>query len=495
MTQLHFKKEISEKAGNLWVDEWILEDHQIKAVTAGYHVTMRLKDGKITGMHCTCPKAAKQRCEHMAAVVNYYEMDDFYRQLLKEHEENRRDYQFTHAFHNAPEMIAYIDHLKTRSQNYPPPARSFYIFSYILDQDLPHLMARSALQESYQVVLKLIITLRSFQNHTAALRKICHQRAQEIISQADSKTKNSCRQSLEKAMDQGINLDDLRQLSAVYDDPVSRERIARRAGQVIKRLLERDRHQQKGNRTILSWTRFACSLVAEDSNRLLDFMDANSHAYSHYVYIHDYGDRPEASVYLKEALEKDQDYEAFITYYHQISPDFYKRQGMMKEYREELLEQCLRDNAGDYSALKDACNAQEWPYYRRQLIQRLTKSQELELYVQEGMYEQLKDYVLTSGSFLTLEKYRDLLVQYYPEEVLRRYKTDVWKQVEAASTKDDYLSLMEILKGMLAIEGGQAYVQEIIQGWRIAYRRNQELLRILKEFTEANMPKRNRRKK
>lgn len=94
----------------------------------------------------------------------------------------------------------------------------------------------------------------------------------------------------------------------------------------------------------------------------------------------------------------------------------------------------------------------------------------------EQLYEQLLDVLLRSDDKYLLHQYTDLLSEKYPEQLLQIYREIVEKQAESTGSRQHYRQIVEDLRIMKSINGGDEVVDEIIKKWKVQYKNRSAML-------------------
>ena len=94
----------------------------------------------------------------------------------------------------------------------------------------------------------------------------------------------------------------------------------------------------------------------------------------------------------------------------------------------------------------------------------------------EQLYEQLLDVLLRSNDKYLLHQYTDLLSEKYPEPLLQIYREIVEKQAESTGSRQHYRQIVEDLRIMKSINGGDEVVDEIIKKWKVQYKNRSAML-------------------
>lgn len=154
--------------------------------------------------------------------------------------------------------------------------------------------------------------------------------------------------------------------------------------------------------------------------------------------------------------------------------ELYQKSGRVEDYKKQLWNLVSKDNAGnieDFRELKSLYNSGEWEQVREELFRSLPAQAHVErLYLEEGLYGRLLDYVLKSNGFYALREYEAVLAPLYPKEVLQKYAKELQKTVRIAADRARYKEWVSILRRMKKIKGGEEAVEEIANSWRAQYR-------------------------
>ncbi len=73
-------------------------------------------------------------------------------------------------------------------------------------------------------------------------------------------------------------------------------------------------------------------------------------------------------------------------------------------------------------------------------------------------------------------QYTDILSEKYPEQLLQIYRENVEKQAESTGSRKHYYQIVEELKIMKFITGGDKVVDEIIKRWKIQYKNRSAMM-------------------
>lgn len=177
---------------------------------------------------------------------------------------------------------------------------------------------------------------------------------------------------------------------------------------------------------------------------------------------------------LLESQKLDSEYRGLICDYSTKLKDIYKMSGKQELYLEQLWQLILRENAGDlniYRELKKQYSEEEWKKRREKIFNALPPCAHVEkLYKEDKLYDKLLCYVQKSSGLFALQEYENVLKKDYPEQILKKYRTEVEQMAEHTSDRSHYKQVVFVLRSMQKITGGKALVNEIVLHWRKAYR-------------------------
>lgn len=164
----------------------------------------------------------------------------------------------------------------------------------------------------------------------------------------------------------------------------------------------------------------------------------------------------------------------------ELKKDIYMEQGNIKAYKEELKNLILffnDTNIEDYIELKSCYLDKEWIEERDSIIEQLAPGRFLcEILETEQLYEKLIDVLLRSDDKYLLHQYTDILNEKYPKQLLQVYRENVEKQAESKGSRKHYYQIVEELRIMKSISGGDKVVDEIIKKWKVQYKNRSAMM-------------------
>lgn len=177
---------------------------------------------------------------------------------------------------------------------------------------------------------------------------------------------------------------------------------------------------------------------------------------------------------LKESLQMDSKMPGLVREFSHSLKEVYRISGREEEYRQQLWNLVLRDDAGNlegFKELKKHYSPQEWETVREDIFARLPSHAHTErLYKEEKLYDRLLDHVLQARGLQELWRYEDILEKEYPEQILQKYADEVNQMARRTANRSRYQEWVGILRRMKKIEGGKKKVDEIVEFWKREYR-------------------------
>ena len=75
-----------------------------------------------------------------------------------------------------------------------------------------------------------------------------------------------------------------------------------------------------------------------------------------------------------------------------------------------------------------------------------------------------------------LHQFTDILSKKYPEQLLQVYRESVEKKAKSTGSRKHYYQIVEELRIMKSISGGDKVVDEIIKKWKIQYKNRSAMM-------------------
>lgn len=164
----------------------------------------------------------------------------------------------------------------------------------------------------------------------------------------------------------------------------------------------------------------------------------------------------------------------------EMKKDIYQKQGNKEGYRETMKVIVLDFyDAGieEYIELKNLYTSEEWVKERDSIIKQINSDWLLcDIYAHENLHKQLLDSIIKSNDKSLLKQYTRLLKDEYPEQLLHMYRVAVEKEAEHARNRSYYRQLVQDLRVMKSITGGDKVVDEIIKKWKNQYKNRSAMM-------------------
>lgn len=529
--ETYFQKRILDRGYDYYFDERVedlrINSNRIKAVVSGtdfYHVEIKLNGNQIIGMSCDCPYAQDgHNCKHMAAVLYEWQLrvthpeidssqlvedaseEDIRSFLVKLLEDNLNLVEsFKHYTQNEISLDTMIDDLEGVCDSYSDGYNYIdYEFSCdfcdnykdavdkwldLLKKKDQYSLAFEFLLKAYEVFYKLDIEDNG--GETGALSVIIISQWANVIKCMDDLERLEAFVELGQYLNSMRDYYDSQKIIEIFFDCLNGKEFLKLKLDFVKEQLDYiESHDDIFNRE------YAIEGFAKKYLELLKKNKASKKEISaiHEKYwryppirmdcIHACIDNKEfdkALGYIDKFIEFDYENQSLMKFDMMMKKDIYKKQGNTKAYREELKNLILffnDTNIEDYIELRSLFSDKEWIKERDSIIEQLTPGRFLcEILETEQLYEQLLDVLLRSGDKYLLHQYTDMLSEKYPEQLLRVYQENVEKQAESKGSRKHYYQIVEELRIMKFITGGDKVVDEIIKKWKVQYKNRSAMM-------------------
>ena len=527
----YFQKRILDRGYDYYFDDRVedlrITPNRIKAVVHGtdfYHVEIKLKGNQIIGMSCDCPYAQDDHnCKHMAAVLYEWQLSATHpvinnSKLVKEASEEDVQSFLIQVLNDNPDLVetfkqyaqnefsldTMIDDLEGVCDSYSDGYHYIdYEFSTdfcdnyedavfkwldLLKEKKQYSLAFRFLLKAYDIFDKLDI--EDNEGETVELSfSIINACSSTIMCMEESEridAFNSLKQFLNSMRDYydsqktleiffeclngkeflKLKLDLVKeQLDYIdsHNDILDREYVLDGFSKMYLELLKKNNASKKEINAIYK-KYWKCGSIRMDCV----YTCINNEEYD------------KALDYIDKCIDLDYENQALMKRNIELKKDIYKKQGNTKAYREELKNLILFFNdtdIEDYIELRSCYLDKEWIEERDSIIQQLTPGRFLcEVLETEQLYEQLLDVILRSDDKYLLHQYTDMLSDKYPEQLLKVYRERVEKQAESTGSRKHYYQIVEELRIMKSITGGDKVVDEIIKKWKIQYKNRSAML-------------------
>ena len=529
--ETYFQKRILDRGYDYYFDDRVEDLHinsnRIKAVVHGtdfYHVEIKLKGNQIIGMSCDCPYAQDgHNCKHMAAVLYEWQLSATYpvidnSKLVKEaSEEDVRSFliqvlddnpdiveSFKQYTQNEFSLTTMIDDLEGVVDSY---SDGYHYIDYEFSRDFcdnyedavdkwldllknkkQYSLAFKFLLKAYDIFDKLDIDDNEGETFDVSFYIIdawsniimCMEKSERIDAfNLLKQFLNNIRYSYDRidilqVFFNHLKGEDLLKLQIDFvkeqldyienhNDIFDKEYVLDGFAKMYLELLKKN-HASKKEINAIYKKYWECGSIRMDCV----YTCINNEEYD------------EALDYIDKCIDLDYENQALMKRNIELKKDIYMEQGNIAAYKEELKNLILffnDTNIEDYIELKSCYLDKEWIKERDSIIEQLTPGRFLcEILETEQLYEKLIDVLLRSGDKYLLHQYTDILSEKYPEQLLQVYQETVEKQAESKGSRKHYYQIVEELRIMKSISGGDKVVDEIIKRWKVQYKNRSAML-------------------
>lgn len=529
--ETYFQKRILDRGYDYYFDDRVedlrINSNRIKAVVNGtdfYHVEIKLNGNKIIGMSCDCPYAEDgHNCKHMAAVLYEWQLSATHpvidnSKLVKEaSEEDVRSFliqvlndqpslveTFKQYTQNEFSLTTMIDDLEGVVDSYSDGYHYIdYEFSCdfcdnyedaifkwldLLKEKKQYSLAFKFLLKAYDIFDKLDIEDNEGETYDVSFSIInacsniimCMEKSERIDAfNLLKQFLNNIRYSYDRidilqVFFNYLKGEDLLKLQIDFvkeqldyieshNDIFDREYVLDGFAKMYLDLLRKNNVSNQEINVIYK-KYWKCDSIRMDCV----FTCINNKEYD------------KALDYIDKCIDLDYENQALMKRDIELKKDIYKKHGNTKAYREELKNLILffnDTNIDDYIELRSHYNDKEWITERDSLIEQLAPGCFLcEILETEQLYGQLFDVILRSNNRDLLHQYTHVLNDEYSEKLIQLYREFVEKQAESTGSRKHYYQIVEELRIMKSITGGDKVVDEIIKKWKIQYKNRSAML-------------------
>lgn len=529
--ETYFQKRILDRGYDYYLDGCVedlrITPNRIKAVVYGthpYHVEIKLNGNRIIGMSCDCPYAQDEHnCKHMAAVLYDWERNATHpvidnSKLVKEaSEEDVRSFliqvlddqpslveTFKQYTQNEFSLTTLIDDLEGVVDSYSDGYHYIdYEFSCdfcdnyedavdkwldLLKEKKQYSLAFKFLLKAYDIFDKLDIDDNEGETYDVSFYIIdawsniimCMEKSERIDAfNLLKQFLNNIRYSYDRidilqVFFNHLKGEDLSKLQIDFvkeqldymeshNDILDREYVLDGFAKMYLELLKKN-HASKKDINAIYKKYWECGSIRMNCI----YTCINNEEYD------------EALDYIDKCIDLDYENQALMKRNIELKKDIYMEQGNIKAYKEELKNLILffnDTNIEDYIELRSHYNDKEWITERDSLIEQLAPGCFLcEILETEQLYGQLFDVILRSNNRDLLHQYTHVLNDEYPEKLIQLYREFVEKQAESTGSRKHYYQIVEELRIMKSITGGDKVVDEIIKKWKIQYKNRSTML-------------------
>ena len=529
--ETYFQKRILDRGYDYYFDERVedlrINSNRIKAVVSGtdfYHVEIKLNGNQIIGMSCDCPYAQDgHNCKHMAAVlyewqlrVTHPEIDSS--QLVEDaSEEDVRSFlvkmlennpnlveSFKHYTQNEISLDTMIDDLEGVCDSY---SDGYDYIDYEFSRDFcenyedavdkwldllkkkdQYSLAFKFLLKAYEVFHKLDIEDNG--GETGALSVIIISQWANVIKCMDDLERLEAFAELGQYLNSMRDYYDRQKILEIFFDCLNGKEFLKLKLDFMKEQLDYiESHDDIFNReyALEGFVKMYLDLLKK-SRASKKEISAVHKKYWEYIPIRmdcvytciNNKEYDKALDYIDECIDLEYENQDRMKFNIKLKKGIYKKQRNTKGYRKELKNLILLyddTNLEDYIELRSLFSDKEWIKERDSIIEQLTPGRFLcEILETEQLYEQLLDVLVKSDDKYLLHQYTDMLKDSYPEQLLQAYRESVEKQAEFKGSRKHYYQIVEELRIMKSITGGDKVVDEIIKRWKVQYKNRSAML-------------------
>ena len=529
--ETYFQKRVLDRGYDYYFDERVedlrINSNRIKAVVNGtyfYHVEIKLNENKIIGMSCDCRYAEDgHNCKHMAAVlyewqlrVTHPEIDSS--QLVEDaSEEDVRSF-LIRVLEDNPNLIetfkyytqkeisldTMIDDLEGVCDSY---SDGYHYIDYEFSRDFcdnyedtvdkwldilkkkdQYSLAFKFLLKAYEVFYKLDIEENGAE--ASALSVIIISQWANIIMGMDDLERLEAFAELGQYFNRMRDYYDRQKILEIFFECLKGKEFLKLKLNLVKEQLDYiESHDDILNReyALEGFVKKYLELLKKN-NASKNEISAIHKKYWEYIPIRmdciytciNNKEYDKALDYIDECIDFEYENQDRMKFNTKLKKDIYKKQGNTKAYREELKNLILFFNdtyLEDYIELRSLFSDKEWIKERDSMIEQLTPGRFLcEILETEQLYEKLIDVIKRSDNKYLLHQYTNLLSNEYPEQLLQVYRESVEKQAESTGSRKHYYQIVEELRIMKSISGGDKVVDEIIKKWKVQYKNRSAMM-------------------
>lgn len=529
--ETYFQKRILDRGYDYYFDERVedlrINSNRIKAVVQGtdfYHVEIKLNGNKIIGMSCDCPYALDgHNCKHMAAVLydwqlrmTHPEIDSS--QLVEDaSEENVRSFlikllydnpnlveSFKHYTQNEISLETMIDDLEGVCDSYSDGydyidyefSRDFCDnYEDAVDKWLDVLKKKDQYSLAFRFLLKAYevfycLDIEDNEGETGALSCTIISQWANIIMCMDDLERLEAFSELGQYLNNMRDYYDIQKILEIFCDCLKGKEFLKLKLDLVKKQLDYiESHDDILDRgyAVEGFAKMYLELLKKNKASKKE-ISAVHEKYWEYISIRmdcvytciNNKEYDKALDYIDECIDFEYENQDRMKFNIKLKKDIYKKQGNTKAYREELKNLILffnDTNIEDYIELRSLYSDKKWIKERDSIIEQLTPGRFLcEILETEQLYEKLIDVLLRSNDKYLLHQYTDMLSNEYPEQLLQVYRESVEKQAESTGSRKHYYQIVEELKIMKSITGGDKVVDEIIKKWKVQYKNRSAMM-------------------
>ena len=522
----NFSKTVLNRGYNYYLDGYVEDiyrtNKKIKAVVYGthhYHVEITLNGDCVEDMSCDCPYAQDgYNCKHMAAVlfewerlVSHPEIDNS--EIIDNASDDDIRAFLLHLFNENPELVERFKQFTSTDNSIDSMTNELLeiIRYYQYDHNYINTDNTVPFCESYgAAVFKWVSLLKQKEEYSKAIRFLIE--AHDILGSLDIDADEGQPYGLSYYMNEAFSdilfYMDISERKEAFDLLRQHFYTMKNAFfkiDIVDTLLYRfigdeyaesqldfveEQYDYLGKYPSIFDREYMLNLFAND---YLEFLEKNNASKKEIEAIYKkywkcYSVRmncvqscindkeyDQALKYLDKCIKLDYKDQSLLKRDIEMKKDIYQKQGNREGYREMMKALVLdfRDTGiEEYIELKNLYTSEEWVKERDSIIKQINSDWFLcAIYAEEKLYKQLLDSIVKSNDKRLLNQYTHLLKDKYPKQLLHMYRVAVEKEAERASNRSYYRQLVQDLRVMKCITGGDKEVDEIIKKWKNQYKK------------------------
>lgn len=466
-----------------------------------YTVVIEQKPEKITDMYCSCPHAdSGANCKHMAAVlyhvnkVEKFEVHDDEPVSLKEDSEftefaDLMPREYMNEYKDDIKSIFY-QYVKRGSVSYSSANQMFFELENFIDTDIHKLINvnenNAAFELTKQIILKLgNLSIDDSGGGLSFTLDSIQYTWRELLEHGNDKLINKMFQWMmreRKPSKMGVTEDYIEEF--LFNEFTEERFLQKKLILVEKKLntiIPEEYTSYNRNYEMGEWALRYLKLKKEldgDLNNVKEFIQTNIHLpgvrdfYTEECINQEEYDK--AIQLLEDGKITEVTFPGVVHKYSLQLKNLYKQLNDDDKYRNELWQLII--GHGDltvYDEIKAQYSAEEWLEKQGIIFDELEKkpySKIDTIYRSEGMYDRLLNLALRQNGTWMVHKYKNVLVEKFPEVVLDKYVQNIEDMAAGASNRKRYWTVVTELREIKKLRGGENVVNEIAERWKEIYK-------------------------
>ena len=188
---------------------------------------------------------------------------------------------------------------------------------------------------------------------------------------------------------------------------------------------------------------------------------------------------------LEESKEIEKNYPGYVSEYSEQLIKIYAQIGDKENYKKELIYRIFSIYQKDLEyikKLKKAVPKEDWSEWKHKILTSgNTTAVKYAFMESEGMYEELLNEIIKSGSVYLLGQYEKTLKTKFPEKICEFYVAYMKKLVKSVSNRKQYQELVQYLKKIATYPSGNKKAQELADEWKREYHKRPAMMDEIKK--------------